>query len=342
MEPTTTKSILIMDERERSVYRHQNEFLNINFIIKQITTADYVVMSPTNNILAVIERKSLEDYAASLKDGRHSNKNKLVAMRRDTGCRIIYIVEGPDAHPGDYFGNIAFKNIESSIFHLMIEDGICVIRTKCTLDTAKTLARVMVSMDTLFERAGNVITGGEDMNETKEMSTLAAIDAIPREMIDQMKLLTVVHTPSDHELVISLWSCFPGIAATTADDYINMWSLADIVCDRVGDISKQRLKSGRKMSAKIVKSLTNIDENMQIRLLAAVPGISRDSAREMIKTHTLRAMLGWGIGGLGMVVIGKNSRRLGDKTAEKVLRLFEYTRKVVEVVKPLEVGNKLV
>ena len=73
MDVPKTTCKLIIDTRERNVTRHAKELEEINFEIKQITTADYVVLSPLGNIVALLERKSLDDFAASLKDGRHDN-----------------------------------------------------------------------------------------------------------------------------------------------------------------------------------------------------------------------------------------------------------------------------
>ncbi len=311
-----TKCTLICDTREKNVTRHSKDLETVRLEIKQITTGDYVVLAPEGNILAVIERKSLEDFSASLKDGRHKNKEKLVELRKQTGCRIIYIIEGPlNPKPTDYFGNIAYKNIESSIFHLMIRENITAIYTLDTLETAKTLSRFMHSMDSLCEKLEEPLESPENLK--------------PVQITDKTEItsmLTRAHVASDHDLVRDLWSSFPGIAVESADEYMKYWSLSDIICDRVkyDDIHNFKLASGRKIGKKAATSLTHIDKIIQVRLLSRIPGVSHTVAVEMLKEYPLRNILSWEIGGMGMIIIGKNSRRLGDKVAERILRLFNY------------------
>lgn len=349
------RSTLITDTRERNVYRHKFEFDQINHSICQITTGDYVVMSPTNAILAVIERKSLQDFAASLKDGRHSNKDKLVALRNRTNCRIIFIIEGPlDPGPNDYFGNIAYRNIESAIFHLMVRDGVTVLKTKDDLDTAKTLMRFMASMDTLtvntdeielekltplFQHSQktqqSIQSGEEDTDDTTDdtnETTQETKQETPQTSLkDTMALLTAVHTTSDNDLVRTLWSCFPGIAVTTADDFMRQWSVADIVRGKISHetLAAHKSSTGRAISKKVLGSITNVHQIIQIRLLANIPGISRATAMFILSQFKLSDILSWEIGGIGMLCVsraadGKKAKRLGDKVAERILRLFNY------------------
>ncbi|CAN0384463.1 unnamed protein product [Ascophyllum nodosum] len=121
---------LIVDDRERKVFDHlANVFSTENTIrssgritydIERLDVADYQVRI-NGKIVAIIERKSLDDYAASIKDGRTSNKDKLIAMREQTGCKVYYIIEG--ALEPSYtreFSGIKFSSILSSIRRLEI------------------------------------------------------------------------------------------------------------------------------------------------------------------------------------------------------------------------------
>src|ERR1700742_3181583 len=171
-----TSCTLIIDARERHVTRHDKEFEHITYEIKQITVGDYIVLSPGGNIVAAIERKSLEDYSASLKDGRASNINKLLDLRSKCKCRILYIIEGPEfPDPNALYGNIPYRYIESSIFHLAIRDGVGILRSKDSLDTAKMLARFMCSMDTLCKR--------KDMNLAEDHADFLDLSIEPSENI---------------------------------------------------------------------------------------------------------------------------------------------------------------
>ena len=310
-----TKCTLIIDTRERNVLRHQKEFEDISYEVRQITTADYVVTCD-DKIIAAIERKSLEDYAASIKDGRSDNKKKLLELRKKTNCALIYIIEG-DAYPrpNDCYGNIPYRFIESSIFHLTVRDKITIMKTADTLGTAALLSRFVRSMDTLTTKTSP--------DEYESVDGGATSDAAP---IEIMKELTRKHTKSDHEIARELWSCFPGISVETADEYSKTWSIADIVCERVprAQIQNFKMANGRKISKRVVNSLTGITNPIEVRLLSCIEGVSTAIAKEITAERSLKALLGYGVAGISMCKVGKSKRSFGDEKASRLLRLFNY------------------
>ena len=123
---------LDVDNREGLVLAHTAELSCIRYEKKQLTVGDYIVRAD-DTILAVIERKSLTDLGASIKDGRMDNTNKLLALRARTACRVIYIIECPKGGvPTDdakKFSNIPFGHIRSAIYHLMMRDNVMILWT---------------------------------------------------------------------------------------------------------------------------------------------------------------------------------------------------------------------
>lgn len=316
-----TNCVLIIDARERHVTRHHSELEGITKEIKQITTGDYVVLAPTGNILAVIERKSLEDFAASIKDGRADNRRKLVELRAQVGCRIVYIIEGPEfPKQNDSFGNIPYPYIESAIFHLMIRDGVVVIRTKDSLDTAKALKRFMMSMDNLCRNEVlNCDSVGTEQPQIKDLLVDASRDTI-------MSMLTKKHEKTDQEVAREMWSQFPGISVESADEYISRWSIADIVCGRIprDTILNTKMANGRKISKKASASLSGINKIIEARLLQSVPGVSHATAVVLTNKTPLKSLLSYSSGALAIQTVNDNGRKLGDKLAEKILKYFNY------------------
>ncbi len=339
---------LLIDTRERNVLRHQTELAGVNYEVMQITTADYAIVDANDQIEVAIERKSLEDYAASLKDGRCDNINKLLKLRWATGCRLFYIIEGPAyPRPEATFGRIPFSAIESSIFHLMLRDNVNVIWTESTLGTAQLLARLMRSMGTMradvyLER--EVTTGGDcseslpvKTNDKGFLETPAKTNDndnnTPAKTNDNdnntpaktsTELLTQVHKKTDHEVRREMWSCFSGISTESADEFIAKWTIADIVCDRIPreQIMNAKTANGRKISKRVIASLTGIGKPLEVRLLSCVEGISAKTAAELTAERPLRALLGYGVDGISMIRVGKKQKCLGDVKAARVLRLF--------------------
>jgi ERCC4-type nuclease len=151
---------LLVDERERSVHRYSLElWSNIKWEKSTITIGDYAIIfndeeNETENtrIIYSIERKSLADFASSFKDGRHDNKNKLRYLQRRTGCRVMYIIEGPRKNANQLVGNIPYGNIESSIIHMETEYRWCFHYTNDEIDTAKFISRLISSLYTLYKQ----------------------------------------------------------------------------------------------------------------------------------------------------------------------------------------------
>lgn len=328
MNAPKTVCKLIIDARERNVTRHAKELEEISCEIKTITTADYVVLSPLGSVIAAIERKSLEDFAASLKDGRADNKKKLLDLKSQYGCRLIYIIEGPPyPGPNECFGNIPYRYIESSIFHLMMRDGITVMQTRDTLHTAQTLVRFVKSMDTLSEKIVIESALGEEV-------PVENIFAVGADQDQVLKDLTKRHVKTDHDAVRELWSCFRGVSVESADEYSTRWSLAEVIQGKIprADIINFKMANGRKISKNVIASLTGVNKSIEIRLLSHVEGVSAAMASELMSERSLSALLSYGIEGIAMCKVGKTKRAFGRERAERMLRLFNY--KYVGMMQP--------
>lgn len=146
--------LLVADTRERAVIQHGfgDEY---EVKVEQMTVGDYAVVHE-NKVLAIIERKTLSDFAASIKDGRMDNREKLKKLREETGCKVYFIIEGRHDRLGVetvISGSIKWRHLESSIFHMQIRDDFHFIYTANIPDTAAVLIRLMTSFTTLHASA---------------------------------------------------------------------------------------------------------------------------------------------------------------------------------------------
>jgi len=343
---------LLCDHRERIVLRHTKEFEGANYESQQLTTGDYAVTDPKGGLMAIIERKSLSDYGASLKDSRHLNKEKLVAIREKTNCAIIYIIEGK-MNPGvnELFSGIPYKYIESSIFHLIMRERVCIIRTSDTLDTAKTLVRFLKSCDSLYAAqtkktnrpvaaAATVSMDTADTSADTSIATADSADTDPKGSLDTsvaavgsaeppvgialLNALTAKHVKSDQDVARSMWSKFRGISVVSADDYINTLSIAELL--NGADPAKLKLSGGKPPTKRALMSLRTVDKSVEISLLSAIPGISKPMAAALLVNKSLREILSYGIEPVSIIDIpGKTkSRKLGVKRAADIFKFMNY------------------
>lgn len=315
---------LAIDNRERAILEYKQNFEHLPYRPLQMTVGDYAVCRG-DKILAIIERKSLEDYAASLKDGRHANKNKMTKLRDDVGCRVVYIVEGPLDPPQDkLFGRTPYKYIENSIYHIMIRDHILVIRTRDCIDTSKKLARFVESMTTLEWSPAEVydLTTGCEVTGSAEIKN-ANPDAVLR--ADRSK--------TDSDVLRELWACFKGITIETAEHYIRRWSLSDVILKKIprdGPGSPSEIMiNNRHIMKRTQIELLDPPVELKKRLLTGIPGISAKSAEEILDQIALDVMLEIGLEEVKQVQIGKNQKAIGETKAKHLLKLFTDSEKKI-------------
>ncbi len=115
--------------------------------VKSLNVGDYAILI-NNKIICIIERKTWKDIAASFKDGRKGNIAKLRGLREDTGCRIIYMMEGVVRNKSPT-AITEYKRSVSHLDHLMIRDNVHVMYSKDSLDTAQKICSLSKNISTL-------------------------------------------------------------------------------------------------------------------------------------------------------------------------------------------------
>ena len=113
---------LIVDDRERSVIIYLEKLIKCK--VERITVGDYAFVY-RGKVIMVVERKSLSDLAASIKDGRMENNEKLLSAQKKHGCQILYIIEGPAyPHSDKTFGRIPYKCLQGKLDSLLFQDSV--------------------------------------------------------------------------------------------------------------------------------------------------------------------------------------------------------------------------
>lgn len=202
---------LIIDERERSVHKYAKEYLkDIDWETKTITIGDYAIKltldnedattnfsskssTPSSYILYTIERKTLADFASSLKDGRYANKAKMRYLQRLVGCRVMFIIEGKTPKPNGFVGGIRYSVIESAIIHMEMEYRWCFHYTENEIGTIMFLQRLMYSLASLYHSRGFPMEqflplSEKDKKKVKEEDDLQDINALNEILSTEEKL----------------------------------------------------------------------------------------------------------------------------------------------------------
>jgi ERCC4-type nuclease len=282
---------LIIDTRERSITVYEETLKAINYEIQTINVGDYSIIRTINDKIVVcsqIERKSLADFAASFKDGRALNKSKLLEFRKQTGCKLIYIIEGEQpTNPNTTFNNIPYKHIESSIFHMMFRDDILFLWSVSTINTAQILVRLIQSLSTLELNEINnpellqIIKEENDADD--ELNNMIGGQEITLEKLnEQLKVKKIL---SDDEILIMMWCQIKGITSSNAIYFMKHITIRELF-NQTFDASNIRTPAGKALSTKM-KNKLKIDNKVKIKMLSQIPYISTDTAKSIIESNVV-------------------------------------------------------
>ena len=137
---TNTRMEIILDERETTLYDKCMEILpkfdnSLRISKKVLPLGDILLQDLQENVQFIIERKSLSDLVASIKDGRYEEQSyRLIHSSDLVPGRILYVIEG-------MFSQIRNpqekKMIYSGMTSLSVFKGFSVFRTCSLTETAE-------------------------------------------------------------------------------------------------------------------------------------------------------------------------------------------------------------
>lgn len=134
---------IVVDDRERFDIEFFDavESKEETVVVKQrLEVGDFAIWY-FELLLFLIERKTWDDFAASIKDGRLEEQLKSLAAMADKGARTMLIIEGK---LGSEHQGIERKAIEAKLVHIMVRNHkLQVIRTTSILDTVAQLCQLV-------------------------------------------------------------------------------------------------------------------------------------------------------------------------------------------------------
>ncbi len=130
---------LCVDYRERGLLEKLNGMGEKNDLAIQNLDLGDVQFVEGESVHIILERKSIRDLAASIKDGRYmEQKQRLLGYRERHPCtKVGYILEGYYTFsPSFSASNMSNKVLSGAIINSMIRDGFQVWSTRDEMDTA--------------------------------------------------------------------------------------------------------------------------------------------------------------------------------------------------------------
>jgi ERCC4-type nuclease len=131
---------IILDDREQQLYHlvnEKNEILDLKLTIekKTLPLGDIVFVDDDEKELLIVERKSLSDLVASIKDGRYDEQSyRLIHSSGLYRHHIMYLIEGGMSQ---VLNPTEKKMIYSSMLTLQLYKGFSIMKTTSIHETAE-------------------------------------------------------------------------------------------------------------------------------------------------------------------------------------------------------------
>jgi len=233
---------LIIDNREKALCEQLSQ-QNINFEIKQLDLGDIIICDDNDNIILLIERKTISDLASSIIDGRYKEQSYRLTHHKTHNHNIIFLIEGDILNYKSY-SRIKKSTIYSMLLTINYYKGFSVLRSLNLTETAVIIERFFDK----FQRESSI-----DGFYTKNKSE------IQEEYSDVVKCEKKLNITENniHEIMLCQ---IPYISAHTAREILKKYDFKTLVNNvETIDISEIKIsgKNGkeRKISKRVVENL---------------------------------------------------------------------------------------
>jgi len=112
-----------------------NNFKELNIVVKQLPLGD-IIISNGDSELVIIERKTLSDLAASIKDGRYEEQSYRLNGIQHHNHNIIYLIEGDFNKFNTFRERIDKQTLYSAMVSIQYYKGFSVMRSNSIEETA--------------------------------------------------------------------------------------------------------------------------------------------------------------------------------------------------------------
>lgn len=274
---------IIADARERYVIPALQSKLGDRLVTEQIHTGDYLLCRRSAGgepeIVAVFERKTAGDFLSSLSDGRyndskHTQRGKMLQMRDACGCQLYYIIESNTTISKDARGG-KYAAIATAMITLPLANGIHVVQTKNEEATAQLLCDYCTSLDKISSPYQYPMSEAAAAAPTLAEGAAQAVPAC----------VSGSYEVPDSELMLNIWSSLPGIASVSARVLLGSSSLRQLAEGKTnpGELRTPTNRAFPKKAQTTLRKIIEGDISLDIKLLAAFPGLSTKTAAEILE-----------------------------------------------------------
>lgn len=195
-------------------FKNQFDFKKIDIEIENLPLGDVIICDDNGNEKLIVERKSLNDLASSIKDGRYVEQSHRLMNNPVHNHNIIYLIEGNLSNWVNKY-KVQSNTLYSAIFSLNYYKGFSVIKTHDITETAEYILRMCDKLN----------------REKKKVSYYEAGEKKPKKYCEVVKKVKKDNITPENigEIILSQ---IPGVSSHTSQVIMNKYgSLYNLLCD---------------------------------------------------------------------------------------------------------------
>jgi ERCC4-type nuclease len=171
---------IYIDNREHDLIHYLEPKTTIQKVV--LPLGDILLKTDDDKETILIERKTIQDLLASIKDGRYREQShRLIGTSKIPLHRVIYLIEGV------FNGQTASEKqtVYSSIVSLNQIKGFSVMRTWNLAETGEVILNMTTKLQKEMEKGNFSVEPISENTETPQSSSLVVLDLIPNSGVVQ-------------------------------------------------------------------------------------------------------------------------------------------------------------
>lgn len=203
---------ILIDTRETELYNTIHDFnTNSDIIIEysSLHLGDIHILNEKRELLLLIERKSINDLASSICDGRYKEQSMRLFHYNVPNHNIIYLIEGKVSELKTRFSRIKPQALYSSMIVLQFFKGFSVFRTLDKQETVKYLLYITDKLKREKNKCGYYnCDNNNDISQNHTIDTMydycTTIQSVKKDNLNPQNI---------HEIMLAQ---IPNVSTTTA------------------------------------------------------------------------------------------------------------------------------
>ena len=248
--------LLEKDKREPPTIKEDfNNSKSYKCSLKNLDQGDFIIRDSNQNILLLVERKTIEDLLASVKDNRYSEQSERYLKLNINNSKIYYIIEG---NINRYFPNSTqYKTYYSCIYSLSFKKGFSVLLSNDIAGTINILEQFLSRINKDIDK----ITKSNDSNESNESNASNDKEEMSSVLLIKKQCITPQNIDS------YMLNLIPGIGISTANEILKFFNgkIYNLMKIYNNDDTREDAKNilynikinNRKISKKIIENIIN-------------------------------------------------------------------------------------